>query len=253
MSHSRYALYLTPPQGSDLWRFGSDVIGRDALTGSNIEAFAPEGHDVVSWRALTTEPRRYGFHATIKAPFRLRADLGVVDLIDVVAHFARSGRPFDMGELQIDRIATDDGRAFVALKPKGEAVELHAFEAKAVRALDVLRAPQSQTELRRREVARLTPRQRYYLEVWGYPYVIDEFRPHFTLTNAIADAKPAASALNWEFQMRVGSKALRVDSLTLFGEREKDGVFEILREFPLGHTRRSSRWSPRIAAAAFID
>src|SRR5271165_6449272 len=106
MSHSRYAVYLTPPVGSDLWKFGCDVIGRDASTGEDLEGFAPEGHDPESWRKLTDEPRRYGFHATLVAPFRLRADLNAVDLIDGVAAFSRGSHPFEAGELQIGRIAT---------------------------------------------------------------------------------------------------------------------------------------------------
>ncbi len=173
MSHSRYALYLAPPPDGDLWRFGCDVIGRDALTGRSVDGFAPEGHDVEGWRGLTSEPRRYGFHATLTAPFRLRADLDFVDLMDRVAAFARHCSPFDAGELHVGEMKTADGRAFVVLKPKGGATELRVFEERAVRALDALRAPLTTAERLRRNVARLTPRQRYYLEAWGYPYVLD--------------------------------------------------------------------------------
>jgi Protein of unknown function (DUF1045) len=253
MGHSRYAVYLTPPLGSDLWKFGCDVIGRDPTTGEDLEGFAPEGHSPDSWRKLTDEPRRYGFHATLAAPFRLRADLDVLDLVDAVAAFAGADKPFDAGELHVGKIATADGRAFVALKPVGPAEQLHAFEEKAVRRLDALRAPMTDAERRKRDVARLTPLQRYYLDVWGYPYVLSEFRPHFTLTNALVDAEPVEKALGWDFQMRVGSPKLRVETLTLFGERESDGVFEILREFPLGHSRRTRRFAARVTAAAFID
>ncbi len=253
MSHSRYAVYLTPPVGSDLWKFGCDVIGRDASTGEDLEGFAPEGHDPESWRKLTDEPRRYGFHATLVAPFRLRADLNAVDLIDGVAAFSRKHHPFDAGELQVGAIPTLDGRAFIALKPTGQAKTLHAFEETVVRKLDPLRAPLTEGERRKRDVARLTPLQRYYLDVWGHPYVLDEFRPHFTLTNALVDPRPLERALRWDFQMRVGSPLLRIETLTLFGERESDGQFEILREFPLGHSRGARRIASRVAAAAFID
>jgi len=253
MSHSRYAFYLTPPLGSDLWKFGCDVIGRDASSGQDLEGFAPDGHDPESWRELTDQPRRYGFHATLVAPFRLRADLEFRDLIDGVAAFAHKARPFDVGELQVGRSASDDGRAIVALTPSGKSRDLHAFEAKAVRKLDALRAPLTDAERLKREAGRLTPLQRYYLDLWGYPYVLDEFRAHFTLTNALLDAQPVEKALGWDFQMRVGSPHLRIETLTLFGERESDGQFEILQEFPLGEVRRARRLTVRVAAAAFID
>ena len=99
----------------------------------------------------------------------------------------------------------------------------------------------------------LTPVQRYYLDVWGYPYVLTEFRPHFTLTNALSDVKPVEKALRWEFQMRVDSPRLRVENLTLFGERESDGQFEILHEFRLGQRRRGRRAASRVRAAAYVD
>ncbi len=254
MSHTRYALYLTPPLGGALWTFGCDVLGRDASTGETLAGFAPEGHTPDSWLKLTEDPRRYGFHATLVAPFRLRADLDVADLVDGVAAFAAAAHPFEAGELSVGRVATTDGRAFVALKPDGEAKGLRAFEEMAVRRLDRLRAPLTDAERRARTAdAELTPRQGYYLDVWGYPYVLSEFRPHFTLTNTLADVKPVENALRWAFQMRVDSRSLRVETLTLFGERESDGQFEILREFPLGHDRRVRRVASRVRAAAFID
>ena len=68
---ARYAIYLAPAQESALWRFGSEVIGRDAASGAELSSFALDGFDAETWRGMTVEPRRYGFHATIKAPFRL--------------------------------------------------------------------------------------------------------------------------------------------------------------------------------------
>src|SRR5271165_5769651 len=244
----RYALYLTPPPDSDLWRFGRDVIGRDAATGLSCE-----GYDVEAWRSLTSEPRRYGFHATVKAPFRLRADLDFVDLTDRVTAFARSFKPFDAGELHVGAMAAADGRAFVVLRPEGRSKALQSFEACAVRTLDALRAPLAEDERTRRNVSKLTPRQRYYLEAWGYPYVIDEFRPHITLTNAVADPAPLIKSLQWEFSLRVASRTMRVDAVTLFGEASPNGDFRILRHFPLGRPNRGRRVSSRVAAAAFID
>lgn len=253
MSHSRYALYLTPPPDGDLWRFGCDVIGRNALTGLSCDGFAPEGHDLQSWRDLTSDPRRYGFHATLKAPFRLRADLGFFDLTDHVAALARTFAPFDAGDLHVGVMGGDNGRAFVVLRPQRQSQPLRTLEEAAVRRLDALRAPLTAEELLKRDVGRLTPRQRYYLEMWGYPYVIDEFRPHFTLTNGTSGPAPIVKSLKWELSLRVASPEMRVDAVTLFGETEPGGDFEILSRFPLGHSKRARRVSPRVAAAAFID
>jgi hypothetical protein len=246
----RYALYLAPPPESDLWRFGCDVIGRDALAGASREGFAPEGYTPSTWRSVTSAPRRYGFHATLKAPFRLRLDLDVATVIDTLAEFSRKFAPFDAGELTVRAVAMGHGPAFVALKPHGGLRELRSLESSVVRSLDSLRAFRDREP---REPARLTPRQVYYLDAWGYPYVLDEFRPHFTLTNAIEDADRVARLLQREFRLRVASPALRVDALTLFEESEPGGEFRIVRRFPLGRSRRVRRSPARIFAPAFLD
>jgi hypothetical protein len=202
---------------------------------------------------VTSEPRRYGFHATLKAPFRLRGDLSVADLIGRIAEFARGFGPFDAGELSVGAFAASEGRAFVALRPEGDLKELQAFEGSVVRALDPLRAPLTDGERQRRRPERLTPRQAYYLDAWGYPYVLDEFRLHFTLTNAIPHADSVARALEREFRLRVASRALRIDALTLFAESEPEGEFKILRRFPLAHSKLKRRPSSRVLAPAFPD
>jgi hypothetical protein len=247
----RYALYLTPPPDSDLWRFGCDVIGRDALSSASREGFSLEGYSPDSWRIMTSDPRRYGFHATLKAPFPLRLDLDVGDLHDMVAEFARKQTPFDAGELKVGLVKAGKGLAFVALKPEGALKELRSFEAGVVRRLDSLRAPLLESGRKYRGSDRLTPRQAYYLHAWGYPYVLDEFEPHFTLTNAIPDADRVARLLEWEFGLRVPSRPLHVDALTLFGQKEPGGEFTILHRFPLGRPHRSRRPTRALAAAGF--
>ena len=209
--YARYALYLTPPPDSDLWRFGCDVIGRDPMASASREGFSLEGYPPDSWRSMTSDARRYGFHATLAG----------------------------------------HGLSFVALKPEGALKELRSFEASVVRGLDRLRAPFVETGREYRGSKRLTPRQAYYLHAWGYPYVLDEFDPHFTLTNAIPDADRVAGLLEWDFGLRVASRALHADALTLFGQGEPGGEFRILRSFPLGRPHRSRRSMRALAPAVF--
>jgi hypothetical protein len=139
----------------------------------------------------------------------------------------------------------------VALKPEGALKELRSFEAGVVRGLEKLRAPWIESGREYRGSERLTPRQAYYLHAWGYPYVLDEFDPHLTLTNAIPDAERVARLLEWEFGLRVPSRMLHVDALTLFGQNEPGAEFRILRRFPLGRPRRSRRSTRALAAAVF--
>jgi hypothetical protein len=235
---TRYAIYLAPPSESELWRFGSRVLGRDAETGATVEGFVPEGYEAETWRALVVEPRRYGFHATLKAPFRLNPAWSLRDLEARMATLARKTEPFDAGSLRVSRFPAGEGRTFVALRPERPSHELARLEASVVRKLDPLRAPLTAAEVARRAPAKLSPRQRYYLDAWGYPFVLDEFGLHFTLTGAVAESDAIMTKLAAEFGRSVSSPTLRVDSLALFAQDGAQGDFHILRRFTLGaHAR----------------
>ena len=227
---TRYAIYLAPPPDSALWRFGSDVVGRDA-TGVPPSPFALDGFDPPAWRGMTVEPRRYGFHATIKAPFRLSEGENVETLCEATARLAAAQTPFELGPLRVSTLPAGADRAFVAITPAARSAELERLESLVVRTLDRFRAPLTEAERARRKPERLSARQRDMLESWGYPYALEEFRAHFTLTDALADFPDVATALAREFAARVSPPRLAVDALVLFAQAEPGADFSILRRF----------------------
>jgi len=233
MSANRYAIYLAPPRDSDLWRFGSRVLHRDAATGAALLDFAPPGWTPEAWSKATADPRRYGFHGTLKAPFRLRDGIGLDDVATRLETFARSVEPFDLGRLKLGVFAAGPERGFVALRPSNRVDALVELERRAVIELDDLRAPLSLAERARRQPDRLSERQRFYLDAYGYPYVLEEFRLHFTLTGAMREANALADTLALDFRRETPNPTFRVDAVVLF-KQEGDGDFQIERRFPLG-------------------
>jgi hypothetical protein len=233
MNPLRYAVYLAPPPESALWRFGSAVVGRDAASGEAQSGFAPDGFDAATWRSMTTEPRRYGFHATIKAPFRLADEASLSDLSAALADLAHAERPFAAGRLAVSTLTLAEAGGFVALAPPTPSADIARLEERVVRGLDGFRAPLTDAERARRDPARLTARQRETFEHWGYPYALADFRLHFTLTNALDESEWIAKSLAREFERRVADPTLVVDALALFVQRP-DGDFVIDQRFPLG-------------------
>jgi hypothetical protein len=130
-----------------------------------------------AWHALTTEPRAYGFHATLKAPFHLHRDVSEPELIEALAQF---GPRHHAPKAFAATLGILDG--FAALTPAISVPALDALAEQCVRDLDRFRAPMTDAERARRLKQPLTDRQREYLDRWGYPYVLDEFRFHMTLT-----------------------------------------------------------------------
>src|ERR1700712_1750479 len=100
----RYALYFTPPKDDPLNGLASRWLGRDAFTGELYRAFPHDGISAEEQDALTAEPRRYGFHATLKAPFELAASVTESDLLGVAREFASRTAPFDIPKLVLGQL-----------------------------------------------------------------------------------------------------------------------------------------------------
>lgn len=197
----RYAVYLAPSPDSALWRFGSGVLGYDAVTGAELAFPALAGFDVAAWQALTEAPRRYGFHGTLKPPFRLASGIGERELCAAVAALAARIHAFELPPLAVNVIGS-----FVALTASVHPPALNTLAAHLVRECESLCAPVSADDLARRDSGHLSRRQLGYLARYGYPYVMEEFRFHMTLSgpldpylrvhvrNALADAFASARA-----------------------------------------------------------
>ena len=226
----RYALYFTPDPASALGRFGSACLGYDAASGERCAPLRIKGCTAEAWSALTEEPRRYGFHATLKAPFHLAAGMVEADVIAAVDAFAASHHVFAFDGLRVALLSQ-----FVALVPSQPSAPLHQLAARAVEALERLRAPLSEADAARRLRSPLSPAQRDNLLRWGYPYVFDEFRFHMTLTGALEDARraPVLAALSALYSEQVGEGPVGVDHVALFRQDRRDAPFRIIRRSPL--------------------
>jgi putative phosphonate metabolism protein len=226
---TRYAVYLVPSRNSLLWNAGCRWLGRDPETQ---ETFAPpDVHDFPAEKLLraTASPRQYGFHATLKAPFRLADGVDETRLSAVIARLADSVASFPMPALKVDRL-----NGFIALLLAGSGEALAVLERRCVVELDALRAPMEEAERARRVSARLTPRQRDLLERWGYPYVFDEFRFHMTLTERVDEAS-AGVLVPWIVQnlrpaLAEGSQGA---DIAVFVQPAPGKDFLLLKRFPL--------------------
>ncbi len=175
----RYAIYHAPALGGTLHVLGSSWLGRDAFSGQPIRQPEVEGLPEV-----TAAPRRYGLHATLKPPFALSHGRTRGSLGNSVAALAGQAEVIPGVKLEL---ALLDG--FLALIPALPDARIAELEQACIRDLDAFRAAASEDELNRRRSTGLTPRQERYLERWGYPYVLDEFRFHITLTERLDPAR----------------------------------------------------------------
>jgi 2'-5' RNA ligase len=230
---SRYAIYLAPKPDTALWQFGSRILGYDAATGLDVPGFSLPFVAEDLWHQLTARARQYGFHATIKAPFRLRSGFGEQELISALAAFAAKQKPLPDVQLQLSIMDENAAGGFLALTPHQPCSLLHQLETATVEAMDPFRAPLTDIEIAKRNPEKLTERQNHYLARYGYPFVMEEFRAHFTLSDRLAGAKNAADELNDVMNADLGVPILKLDELVLFKQSSPGARFSIIARLPL--------------------
>jgi Protein of unknown function (DUF1045) len=215
----RVAVYYAPAAEDPLWARGCTWLGRDPATGAAL----PQP-DVEGIAAQTTDPRRYGFHATLKPPMRLAGKLD--DFLADTESLAQRMQAFTLPRLAVQKIGH-----FIALCPTVPSPALQALADACVTEFDAHRLAEDAAVMAKRAAGR-SARQLAYLERWGYPHVLEEWRFHMTLSNSSDN----------DFLLPIAEKFFadalalerRVENLTVFIEPAPNTPFQILEHFRLG-------------------
>lgn len=220
---ARYAIYFSPAKHSAWWNFGAHWLGRDEHGNTPLPQPEVEGIGVEELQAITVDPRRYGFHATLKAPFHLSAGHTEADLVARLGRLAQTLAPVALGPLRLATLGN-----FVALVPELATAGLQRLAAACVTGLDDLRAPLGEADLARRRSAGLDAREAELLALHGYPHVLERFRFHMTLTGPIdsSTAQRVCKALAGEPARLNAQAPLSLDRLCLFVEHGPGSAFQ---------------------------
>jgi putative phosphonate metabolism protein len=224
----RYALYAVPAASHPLWGDAAAWLGRDVETGAEPPPTLPPWLDRARWQEITAEPRRYGFHGTLKPPMTLAAGETEAGLEEALAQFAAEQKPPPPVRLEVAAIS-----GFVALLPEPAAPALLRLADLCVEQFDRFRAPSTAAELARRRQAGLNPLQEAHLRRWGYPYVFDQFRYHMTLSGRL-HAPERDRVIAWLSTLLGPALAGPVPlELGLFVQARADAPFHLRRRFAM--------------------
>jgi hypothetical protein len=226
----RVAVYAAPAPGSAWWERGSQWLGRCAFRQCSLPQPAIDGMAAGVQSTLTAEPRRYGWHATFKAPWRMSSGVSVQSLRAALASICADHRAFDVAGLQVARLG-----GFLALCPAQAPAALGPLAEDCVRRLQALAAPLSEQELARRRRKPLTAEEDALMLTWGYPWVLHKFRFHFSLTGPLKDApietvEQIRQAAVTHF---AGLPPLRLAHLSLFIEPAQGDDFVLVEQMAL--------------------
>lgn len=226
MTFKRFALYYAPPAAAPWTRWATAWLGWDMETGRSVAHPEIPGLPAPVDK-ITQTPRKYGLHGTIKPPFRLADGCNLDDLRAAVDTLCTDLAPVSLQGLQLTRL----GRFLALCTPADPA--LSALAARCVRDLDRFRAPPGLAELEKRRATGLSPTQDANLMQWGYPFVMDDFRFHITLTGKLPkpDLPPVVTALQSRLAPMLPT-SLAITDLALVGE-DTDGRFHMIHRYSL--------------------
>jgi hypothetical protein len=175
----RAALYWAPAVDDPLARAGNAWLGRDAESGAMLRQPAIEGIS-----AFTATARLYGFHATLRPPMRLAT--GWEEFCSAAASVAARRAPFDLPTLSV---VNENG--FLALCLSTPCPALHALANACIAETDRHRLQPDAAELAGRRAAGLSAEEDALLLRWGYPYVMQRWSFHVTLSCRLSDSDMA--------------------------------------------------------------
>jgi putative phosphonate metabolism protein len=222
-AYPRYAIYYVPAATDPLYRLGAEVLGYDGFTSGALE-FPTELRRLADWQEITTDPRKYGFHATLKAPFALAPGRTEADLRKAFAAFIAPATP------EIPLVVSSIS-SFIAVIPASPSAKLSALAQTCVEAFDEFRAPLTDHDRARRRPERLTERQRNHLDRWGYPYVAEEFRFHMTLSGSLPRERHEVLLPTLRSMFAAITAAPRpIDRIALFYQADATSRFRIVAE-----------------------
>lgn len=226
----RCAVYFAPQPDSPWGLTGSHWLGRCAATGKSLPMPVIDGVPEQVHQACTAEPRRYGWHATLKAPFALQPGQDLTSVCSWLQLLAREFKAFTLPALRVGMMGN-----FLALRPEHPSQSLQEVADACVTRMQHLALPLSESELARRRQKPLSMEQDQLLLRWGYPWVLEHFRFHFSLTGSLDGMQPqmrealiAAAVAHFE-----NLPECRFDRLSLFAEPENGANFELIEQVTL--------------------
>lgn len=218
MTFERYAIYWMPSSSSLL-----DEFARRWFGGADSFDLEPD----LAARAVMT-PKRYGFHATVKAPFRPVPGISPQEMNAELERFCARRRRIVTSPLALERF-----QHYLALCPSGRRAELEWLASECVVHFDRFRAPLNGEDHERRK-GTLSSREAAHFKQFGYPYIFDLFYFHISLAGPL-DSRELDN-VSAALRPRLGTMASEdfiLDELCLCGDPGNGRDFEVIGRFPL--------------------
>ncbi len=203
-------------------------MGLEPFSGEAFEQPSLQGIDPDRLWELTRSARRMGFQAVVKPFFRLALEMTEEKLCEHLEIFTSRQVPLLLPPLVL---RFQDNRFY--LEPHTYPSSLISLAADCIRTFDPYGMSPKPSESARLRAAVLSPQEKKNLELWGYPYVFNQYRFRLVLTSRVTD--PVEKEVIYSALVRYFSSAcapsLTIDALCLFVETGAGQPMRFIRRF----------------------
>jgi hypothetical protein len=222
-----FAIYFVPPKNSPLYEFGSQILGYDVRKETDIPS---------DWKEKVGTSPNYGFHLTVCASLYFLNAQHLALAGHEAAFIAHDYSPFEPTNLRVESQLPDAHSIAIGCDdPSGTLEPLHAeFVMRIYR-----RAGASDYSLGIVPATRYEDERRSELMIRRFhaPYILQRYRPHFSLLTAVEPKEQSAFATRLEGMLaaRLPSLAVQVDKLAIMGKASANSTrWRLVREVQLG-------------------
>ncbi|MEW6738255.1 MAG: DUF1045 domain-containing protein, partial [Acidobacteriota bacterium] len=221
-----FALYFIPALTSELYQFGTEVLGYDirrriTVKDSRWQNFVGEAHD-------------YGFHLTLCDVLYFLDKIEVENVLKEIKYLVHQFKPFELTELQLAGAFPDSNSLSIVMKDSSGSLE--ALHNELVHRV-YRRAKASNYSLELTKLKRERDYQRSQLMIDRYlaPYILQRFHPHFTLLTNVAMEQQLSIYQELEaiFAERVHEQTIVVKNLAVMFRHKPDSRWIIAEEVDL--------------------
>lgn len=220
-----FALYFIPPVTSDLYQFGTNVLGYDIRSGNLQESV---------WSKQLGTAQEFGFHLTLCDALYLLNEAEVKSIEAEITFLLKNFRPFDLQDLHLESGFPDANS--ISIRVEDQSGSLEALHHEIVHRV-YRRAAASNYELGLAGLKRDKDfdRARLMIERYHAPYILQCFTPHFTLlTNVLPEEQPQAlEKLEKNFSQKVQERTIRLERLALMTRSVENNMWVIKEEIQL--------------------
>jgi hypothetical protein len=211
-----FAIFFVPRADSDLYKFGTSVVGYDVRTRSDVHS---------RWSGLAGKASDFGFHLTICDALYFYSDAEVRSAMAEVAYLAKEFGPFELRGLKVRH--EYPGKNQVALAVVEASDDLLCLHYEFVQRI-YRRAAASDYTLDNNLLTRHTASERLHtMTRYRAPHILNKFQPHFTLLSScgLEGWKSCGNDLNESFSKVVSERMIKVDRLAIMSRSDNGRWF----------------------------